>query len=67
MQGQEPETAGKHLRVKVVDHTKEDGHAVNIRVPIGVVKFRARNNPAVRPRPGEIRIIKGRPRSAAGL
>jgi hypothetical protein len=39
MQGQEPEGAAKYLRVKVVDHTKEGRPAVNIKVPIGVVKW----------------------------
>jgi len=39
MQGQEPEKAAKYLRVKVVDHTKEGRPAVNIKVPIGVVKW----------------------------
>jgi hypothetical protein len=29
----------KSLRVRVVDHSKADRPAVNIRVPIGVVKF----------------------------
>lgn len=29
----------KTLRVRVVDHSKQDHPAVNIRVPIGVVKF----------------------------
>jgi hypothetical protein len=37
MEGQEPEKAAKYLRVKV-DHTKEGRPAVNIKVPIGVVK-----------------------------
>jgi hypothetical protein len=39
MDGQEPESAAKYLRVKVVDHTKEGRPAVNIKVPIGVVKW----------------------------
>ena len=39
MQGQEPEKAAKYLRVKVVDHTKEGRPAVNIKVPVGVVKW----------------------------
>jgi hypothetical protein len=34
-QGQQPSS----LRVRVVDHSKEGRPAVNIRVPIGVVKF----------------------------
>jgi hypothetical protein len=36
---EEPAEKAKHLRVKVVDHNKEGRPAVNIRVPIGVVKF----------------------------
>ncbi len=39
MPGQEPEKAAKYLRVKVVDDTKEGRPAVNIKVPIGVVKW----------------------------
>ena len=39
MDGQEAEKAAKYLRVKVVDHTKEGRPAVNIKVPIGVVKW----------------------------
>jgi hypothetical protein len=39
MEGQEPEKAAKYLRVKVVDHTKQGRPAVNIKVPIGVVKW----------------------------
>jgi hypothetical protein len=39
MQGQEPAEAVKYLRVKVADHTKEGRPAVNIKVPIGVVKW----------------------------
>ena len=39
MQGQQPEKAAKYLRVKVVDHTKEGRPAVNIKVPVGVVKW----------------------------
>ncbi len=39
MQGQESEKAAKYLRVKVVDQTKEGRPAVNIKVPIGVVKW----------------------------
>ena len=39
MPGQEPEKTAKFLRVKVVDHAKEDRAAVNIKVPIGVVKW----------------------------
>lgn len=29
----------RYIRVKVVDHTKEDRPAVNIRVPLGVAKW----------------------------
>jgi hypothetical protein len=39
MPGQESEKAAQFLRVKVVDHTKEGSPAVNIKVPIGVVKW----------------------------
>lgn len=39
MQGQEPEKAAKYLRVRVVDHTREGHPAVNIKVPVGVVKW----------------------------
>ncbi len=39
MQGQESEKAAKYLRVRVVDHTREGRPAVNIKVPIGVVKW----------------------------
>ena len=39
MQDQESEKAAKYLRVKVVDHAKEGRPAVNIKVPIGVVKW----------------------------
>ena len=39
MQGQETEKAAEYLRVKVVDLAKEDHPAVNIKVPIGVVKW----------------------------
>ncbi len=39
MQVQESEKAVKYLRVKVVDHAKEGRPAVNIKVPIGVVKW----------------------------
>jgi hypothetical protein len=38
-QDQEPEKKPKSLRVRVVDHSKDGRPAVNIRVPIGVVKF----------------------------
>ena len=39
MQDQEPEKAARYLRVKVVDLAKEGRPAVNIKVPIGVVKW----------------------------
>jgi hypothetical protein len=39
MQSQESDKAATYLRVKVVDHTKEGRPAVNIKVPIGVVKW----------------------------
>jgi len=39
MQGQESAKAAKYLRVKVVDHAKEGRPAVNIKVPVGVVKW----------------------------
>lgn len=29
----------KHLRIKVVDHLKEGEPAVNVKVPVGVVKW----------------------------
>jgi hypothetical protein len=38
-QDREPEKKAKTLRVKVVDNSKDGRPAVNIRVPIGVVKF----------------------------
>jgi hypothetical protein len=39
MAGQESERAARYLRVKVVDHAKEGSPAVNIKVPVGVVKW----------------------------
>src|SRR5215207_2528261 len=36
---QDREKQAKTLRVRVVDHSKDGRPAVNIRVPIGVVKF----------------------------
>ena len=39
MHDQESEKAAKYLRVKVMDDTKEGRPAVNIKVPIGVVKW----------------------------
>ena len=38
-QDREPEKKAKTLRVRVVDNSKDGRPAVNIRVPIGVVKF----------------------------
>jgi hypothetical protein len=37
--GQEPDKKARYLRVTVVDHTKEGSPAVNIKMPIGVVKW----------------------------
>jgi hypothetical protein len=39
MQDQESEKAAKYLRVRVVDNDKKDRPAVNIKVPVGVVKW----------------------------
>ena len=39
MQVQESQKAAKYLRVRVVDHAKEGRPAVNIKVPVGVVKW----------------------------
>ena len=39
MPDQEPGKAARSLRVKVVDHAKEVRPAVNITVPIGVVRW----------------------------
>jgi len=36
---QETEVKAKYLRVHVVDHSKPGEPAVNVRVPIGLVKF----------------------------
>lgn len=36
---QETQSKEKYLRVKVVDHTKEGRPAVNVRMPIGLVRF----------------------------
>ena len=36
---EETQTKAKYLRVKVVDNTKEDHPVVNVRMPIGLVKF----------------------------
>lgn len=38
-QEQQPETMARYIHVKVVDHTKEDRPAVNIKVPLGVAKW----------------------------
>jgi hypothetical protein len=38
-EAQEPGGQAKSLRIKVVDNAKDGRPAVNIRVPIGVVKF----------------------------
>lgn len=39
VQDQAPEKKAKYLRVKVVDNTKDGRPAVNINLPIGVVKW----------------------------
>ena len=39
MAGQESGKAASFLRVKVVDHAKDGSPAVNIKVPVGVVKW----------------------------
>lgn len=39
MPGQESERTATFLRVKVLDHAREGSPAVNIKVPIGVVKW----------------------------
>jgi hypothetical protein len=39
VQDQEPEKKARFLRVKVVDNTKDGRPAVNINLPIGVVKW----------------------------
>ena len=39
MEGQESEVAARYLRLRVVDHAKEGRPAVNIKVPVGVVKW----------------------------
>jgi hypothetical protein len=38
-QDRAPGTEAQHLRIRVVDHSKDDRPAVNIKVPMGVVKF----------------------------
>jgi hypothetical protein len=50
MQDQEPGKAAKNLRVKVVDHAREGRPAVNIKVPIGVVKWGMKMAQAFSPR-----------------
>ena len=37
--GEHGDGRAKYLRVKVIDHTKAGDPTVNIRIPIGVVKF----------------------------
>ena len=39
MTEQQAQKAARFLRVKVVDHAREGSPAVNIKVPIGVVKW----------------------------
>ena len=39
MTGQESERTARFLRVRVVDHTREGSPAVNITVPVGVVRW----------------------------
>jgi hypothetical protein len=39
MHGEEPAKTARYLRVRVVDHAKDGRPAVNIKVPIGVVKW----------------------------
>ena len=39
MEKQDLDRTAKFLRVKVVDHAREGSPAVNIKVPIGVVKW----------------------------
>jgi hypothetical protein len=39
VQDQTPEKKARSLRVKVVDNTKDGHPAVNIKVPVGVVKW----------------------------
>jgi hypothetical protein len=39
MQDQVTGTAAKYFRVRVIDHTKEHRPAVNIKIPVGVVKW----------------------------
>jgi hypothetical protein len=39
MEDQKPEVAARYLRLRVVDHTKEGRPAVNVKVPVGVVKW----------------------------
>lgn len=39
VQGQELEEKARSLRIRVVDHSREGHPAVNIRVPVRVVRF----------------------------
>jgi hypothetical protein len=39
VQDQKPDQKTEFLRVRVVDNTKDDRPAVNIKVPVGVVKW----------------------------
>ena len=39
VQGQELEPKARSLRIRVVDHSREGHPAVNIKVPVRVVKF----------------------------
>jgi hypothetical protein len=56
MQRQETENAVKYLRVNVVDHTKEGRPAVNIKVPIGVVKWGMKMAQAFSPRMKDVNL-----------
>jgi hypothetical protein len=56
MPGQEPEKAAKYLRVKVVDHTKAGRPAVNVKVPIGVVKWGMRMAQAFSPQMKDVHL-----------
>jgi len=49
MTAQEQEKVAKFLRVKVVDHAKNGRPAVNIKMPIGVVKWGMRMAQAFSP------------------
>ena len=56
MQVQESEKAAKYLRVRVVDHAKEGRPAVNIKVPIGVVKWGMKMAQAFSPQIKEVNL-----------